>query len=204
MHISYVALKASCIAETSLLQWYFFCVSDEACFDFPLKAIMRWKLMISFSPWELTVICFTAYFTLSLKSCVVAAANIMAWTERGEIVEMGSKGVIRVKDCTEPSPAFLMADQTEFPLFEHKSSKILTQGRWSQKKPSCWKCFAGSGPERLVNIFLLHWFHAKCPCVYRELFFLECLKTVLHYKLYRKKLLQPVLQYICVVVCCSG
>lgn len=142
MHISYIAFKASCIAKTSLLQWkitmVFFCVSDEVYFDFPLKAIVGWKLMISFSPWEHTVICFIAHFTLSLKSCMVAAANTMTWTERAEIVAIiGSKWGIRVKDCIEPSLVLLIADQTEFPLFEHKSSKIITHGRWSQKKPAC-------------------------------------------------------------------
>lgn len=129
--------QISFIARTGLLQleitmFLGFFSSDEVHFDFGIKAIVRWKL-ISFPPWEHTAICFIAYFLLSLKSCVVAAGNIISWMEREEIVEMGSKWEISAKDCTESSPAFLTADQTEFPLFEYKSSKILTHRRWSQK-----------------------------------------------------------------------
>jgi len=141
VHVRYIALKAPCVAKSGLLQMKlimaFSGVSEEVCFGFPLKKIVRWKLMISLSPWKHTVNCFIAYFTLSLKSCMVAAANIMAWTEWGEIVEISSKWRIRVKDCTEPSPAFLITDQTEFPLFEHKFSRILKCGRWLQKKSTC-------------------------------------------------------------------
>lgn len=163
------------------------CVCYEVYSDFLLKAIVRWRLIISFYPWKHTLICFIAYLTLSLESCVVAALNIVAWSEK-ETVEINSRWGIRVKDNTEPSPAFLITDQTELPFLQHKPSKT-HMGEMKPREAHVLKCFAGSRPERLANICLLHWFHTKCPYAYRRLFFLECLKTVLDYKLCRKKLL---------------
>lgn len=183
---------------------FFACVCDEVSFDFNLKAIVRWNLVISFSPWKHIVICFIACFAVSLKNTKVVAANIMSRTERGEIVEISSKWGIRVKDCTELSPTFLMIDQTDFLFLKTNLAIYLYMGDEAKRSPHVLKCFAGSGPERLANLCLLHWFHTKCPYVYRELFFLGCLKTILHYKPYKQKLLQPLLQYIGSVICCSG
>lgn len=153
------------IATTGLLQLEstLFCFlvlflfsSDEVHFDFGTKAIVRWMLTIFF---PLRIYSNLLYCLLSSfpENCVLAAGNIVSCMEREEIVEMGSKWEISVKDCTESSPALLTADQTEFPLSEHKSSKILTHGRWSQKNLPCvktliWLRTRGAGQPLLATL----------------------------------------------------
>lgn len=127
--------------------------------------------------------CLPYSFPGKLCGCCIKHCGLK-WERRNS----GNQVRIRVKDNTEPSPAFLIADQTELPFLQHKSSKTHME-EMKPREAHVLKCFAGWGPERLANICLLHWFHTKCPYAYRGLFFLECLKTVLDYKLYRKKLL---------------
>lgn len=69
---------------------------------------------------------YSSYFIdyFSLYSWKAVLLQHTSWLElRWETLEIGSRWGIKVKDYTEYLPAFLIANQTEFPLLEHKSSK---------------------------------------------------------------------------------
>lgn len=181
-----------------LCQWwgiFWFCLKD----NYEVKVN---DILFPLKTYSNLLYCLLYSFPEKLHGCC-SKCHGLNWDRRncGNQLQMSNYS----QNCTETSPVFLIADQTEFPFFlKTNIAKYLHMGDEAKRSPHVLKCFAGSGPERLANLCLLRWFHAKCPYVYRELFFPECLKTVLHYKLYRKKLLQTVLQYICGVVCCSG
>lgn len=180
----------------------FFCFSDEVHFDFGIKAIVRWKLTISFSPWEHTVICFIAYFAWKAV-WLLQRTSCLEWREEKLWKSVPNERLVS-KTVQNPHQHFWLEIRQNFLFLNKNLAKYLHMGDEAKRIFHVLKCLSGSGPEGLANLCLQHWFHVKCPYVCRELFFMECLKTLLHYKLYRKKFLQPALQNICGVSCCSG